>query len=511
MPLRAPKLNFRRKVGLIYISLLFASLLMAAIGLHSLHENLLDDRRSRVSQLVETAWSFTAHYHQLAEQGQLSESEAQAQALAALRSLRYGQEEYFWISDLDASLVMHPIQSHLEGLSQVDFRDSHGAPLFLTFVEIAQSKGAGFVPYHWPRPNSTEPVAKLSYVMYFPAWEWIIGSGIYLDDVEVIFRKDLYNYALTLGIFLLLTSLLLMRLLRVDARAFNTDRLMAAALGACAEAIMITDRHGLITWVNQAFEHLTGYKFSEIKGLRPADTLRSGQQNEAFYQQMWARLAKGETWSGELINRRKNGQLYYERMSITPVKDARGQINSYIAVKTDISERKRQQQYLEALASRDSLTGLLNRRVFLEQLGLYLEHPDTPAGVLMMLDLDHFKQINDQHGHLCGDQILKGFSNRLKANLRDRDLCGRIGGEEFVFLAPGVSPEQGLQIAERICHQVFGEAFIYEDVRLKVSVSIGLAAIYPPETDPLALLERADQALYQAKKHGRNCAKLVQI
>jgi diguanylate cyclase (GGDEF)-like protein/PAS domain S-box-containing protein len=276
---------------------------------------------------------------------------------------------------------------------------------------------------------------------------------------------------------------------------------------ACAEAIMVTDEETRIIWANTAFERLTGYSSQEVYGKKPGEIIRSGKQDGRFYQQMWFRLNLGKHWTGELINRRKNGELYYEQMTITPVKNRSGSISHYVAIKKDISRRKQDQLRLEELASRDSLTGLNNRRTFMERLTNHLEMKDNNKGVLMMLDLDHFKHINDTYGHQCGDQVLIGFAELISSQLRKQDLLGRLGGEEFGLLAPDVSFEEGMQLAEKLCLALQKHTILFNQLELQVTASIGVTRISSRDVQAENLLARADKGLYLAKQSGRACVR----
>ena len=503
------QLGFNYKLLLIYLSVVVASLLLVAHALFTLHQSLLDDRRDHIRHLVENNLTLLEHYRKQTEIGQLTTAEAQQQARNAIRNLRYEYSGYFWINDLETRILVHPIIPELEGELQLDYQDSHGQPIFRNFVKVAQESGAGYIHYHWPKPGGDEPVEKLSYIELYEPWGWVLGSGIYLDDIQTIFRREAWGYGATLTFLLVMISGLVWSILRVDARAFHSNKLMATALEACADAIVITDKDTRIIWVNSAYERLTGYSLKDIKGKTPADTTRSGQQPKAFYQQMWRRLNRGEHWTGELVNRHRKGHLYYEQMTITPVLNKLGRTVNYIAVKQDISDRKQAQLELEERASRDSLTNLPNRRTFMEHLCATLKLQQANKGVLMMMDLDHFKNINDEHGHLCGDRVLMDFAELLQGDLQEGELIGRLGGEEFALLAPHLSLKEGKQRAEDICQLLYRHKTLHDGKQLQVSVSIGLTSIGTADTDPCSVIDRADRALYEAKCAGRNCVRCL--
>lgn len=294
-------------------------------------------------------------------------------------------------------------------------------------------------------------------------------------------------------------------LLRTEMEARNN--LLIAALEAAANGIVITDKEAVITWANSAFSRLTGYGPDEVVGHKPSELTKSGLQDETFYQDMWASLLSGQPWRGELVNRRKNGSLYHEELSIAPVKNGADEITHFIGIKEDITERKEMEAQLQKLASTDSLTGLLNRRVFLERLeqerAKVARLPHYVA-VLLMLDLDYFKRINDTYGHATGDAVLKAFAEITLNNLRSIDVPARLGGEEFAILLAGSDKHDAMAMAERMREQIAGIEIEHELGPVRVTVSIGAATILADDANADVVLNRADEALYEAKERGRN-------
>jgi diguanylate cyclase (GGDEF)-like protein/PAS domain S-box-containing protein len=287
------------------------------------------------------------------------------------------------------------------------------------------------------------------------------------------------------------------------------DRLLVSALEAVGLGVVIADINSCIIWVNSAFEKLSGYSFAEALGRKPAELVKSGLQNDEFYQAMWSKINQGETWQGELINRRKNGELYYEELSITPVMDEKKMISHYVSVKRDISDRKRIQEQLWSMATIDELTGLINRRYFMVKIA---EEFERVRGIIeysvavLMLDLDYFKRINDTYGHSVGDEVLKHFAAFTESRLRKTDIAGRLGGEEFAIVLPNTHAREAKLFAGQFCQQLSHNPWQKEEFCLSVTVSIGIAMIDFEDTDYGQALIRADKALYQAKENGRNRA-----
>ncbi|QSA96582.1 diguanylate cyclase [Methylococcus sp. EFPC2] len=288
-------------------------------------------------------------------------------------------------------------------------------------------------------------------------------------------------------------------------------RLLAVALESAGDGIVITDPDARIEWVNKAFTRLTGYSMSEAIGRHPAELVKSGQQTQTFYQAMWKSIQGGREWRGEVINRKKNGELYTEQLTITPVLDAGGAVTHFVGIKEDITGRKRLEAELVAQATTDGLTGLANRRHFLTRLEAELarlrRQPEQVAS-LLMLDLDHFKQVNDTHGHEGGDAVLKHFAAVLSRDLRESDIAGRLGGEEFVVLLTGTGPEDAMTRAERLRGLVQASPVRFADGHIPFTVSIGVTGIAQSDAGVSAILRRADQALYRAKLSGRNRVEL---
>lgn len=285
------------------------------------------------------------------------------------------------------------------------------------------------------------------------------------------------------------------------------DRLLVSALEAVANAIVITDPTARVEWVNPAFERLTGYRHDEAIGRRPAELVKSGRQDKAFYEALWSTILAGQTWRGEVINRRKDGSLYDEELTIAPVRDESGEIRHFVGVKQDISERKRLEAELIELATTDALTGLANRRQFLDRMRLEFDRMkryEGPPTTLLMLDLDHFKHVNDRHGHAVGDRVLRHFAELLRASQRRTDLAGRLGGEEFALLLPGTGIDSARQLAERLRERVAASPAPGDGGDVGLTVSVGVASLRASDTSPDDALKRADGAMYRAKAAGRD-------
>jgi diguanylate cyclase (GGDEF)-like protein/PAS domain S-box-containing protein len=280
-------------------------------------------------------------------------------------------------------------------------------------------------------------------------------------------------------------------------------RLQRVALESAANAIVITDTNGVIEWVNPAFTTLTGWTAEEAVGDTPR-ILRSGNHSRAFYKRMWQQLKAGEIWRGEMFNRRKDGTIYPEEQTITPVRDENGRVAHFVAIKQDISERKQQEEQIRFLALHDTLTSLPNRRAFEAQLARFFRDARASrSAAILVLDVDEFKLVNDTAGHPVGDELLIEITSLLQAQLRPGDFLARLGGDEFVVLLQNVERDLAHDVAERLRRAVEAMWFEHEGIVYAVTISVGIAMLGDDE-DPKTLVAHADTAMYSAKEHGKN-------
>lgn len=271
------------------------------------------------------------------------------------------------------------------------------------------------------------------------------------------------------------------------------------------EGVMITDDKANVIDVNAAFTAITGYQADEVIGRNPR-ILRSGHHDDAFYQAIWHNLSQNKSWKGEFLNRRKDGSLYPQLSTITPVFDDHQQVKNYLCVFEDISLRKAHEAKLEQMAYFDPLTELPNRTNLLQEIAHQIKRYNSTKlnFATLFLDIDHFKHINDSFGHYYGDQVLVELANRLKLCLKETDHIARIGGDEFVILLTKLPPEQSLAPILDNIFSVFERYFDFGEESLRLSTSIGIANYPQDGQTPEALLKNADTAMYLAKKNGRN-------
>jgi diguanylate cyclase (GGDEF)-like protein/hemerythrin-like metal-binding protein/PAS domain S-box-containing protein len=277
------------------------------------------------------------------------------------------------------------------------------------------------------------------------------------------------------------------------------------------EGMMVTDKHGHILQVNQTFKDITGYNEKDVIGATP-NMLSSGQHDVAFYEQMWQTITESGTWSGEIYNRRKNGDIYPELLRISAVYDSmHKKVVNYVATFTDMTSDKKTAENLERLAFYDQLTSLPNRRLFHDRLerALVTSKRDGKLGFLLLIDIDKFKIINDIHGHEFGDRFLCQFSERLQTCLREQDTLARISSDEFIVIIEHLSQsyDKAIEDVNAIAEKVLialSQPFEIDAVVFKSTVSIGISLFEDHKVSATELLKQIDIALLNAKSQGGN-------
>ncbi len=341
---------------------------------------------------------------------------------------------------------------------------------------------------------------------YFPDSAVVVLTG--LDDYELVdqaIEAGAEDYLVKGGSQAELRKAVRFALLRHRREA--ETRLARRVFRHAREGIMVTEPNGRIVDVNPAFSRITGYTRDEAIG-RNASLLRSEKQGPAFYQSMWRRLAHEGYWEGEIWNRRKDGEHYPEILAISAVTDSGGRTRQYIGMFTDITLQKQQQQRLERMAHYDALTNLANRDLFSDRLAQAMARTRRHGGHLavLYLDLDGFKQINDEQGHDAGDMLLRAVAERMATVLRDTDTLARIGGDEFTAVIPDLADRK--LVADLTNRLLEAAARPVEINGTPLSVTASCGVTFFPQTDQSVcqdqLLRQADQAMYQAKQAGRN-------
>jgi diguanylate cyclase (GGDEF)-like protein/PAS domain S-box-containing protein len=295
--------------------------------------------------------------------------------------------------------------------------------------------------------------------------------------------------------------------------AENLNKL-SQAIEQSPVSVMITDLDGNIEYVNPQLCKITGYTESELIGKNPR-ILKSGHTPEIQFKNMWSAITSGHSWSGELYNKKKNGELFWENVTVAPIKNKENKSTHYLAIKEDISLRKDYEERLLYQASYDKLTDLPNRTLAYDRISqaIAIATREQKHIALLYMDFDHFKNINDTLGHGAGDEFLRYMAGRLKGCVRDFDTVARLGGDEFLLMLVEINEgEKGHQLTfeeavkrktEEILVRVAKPCVIHE-MEFSVTASVGIAIFPQGGDDPHALLRNADTAMYRSKRKGRN-------
>lgn len=291
---------------------------------------------------------------------------------------------------------------------------------------------------------------------------------------------------------------------RVEERTSAIKKL-SGAIQQTDDIVVISDPNGVAEYVNPAFEKVTGYSSEEVVGNK-LDLIKSDLHEDGFYENLWETIAAGNSFRDVFINRKKNGDIYYEEKTISPIKDEKGKIQNFVSTGKDISDQIEIQEKLHHMATHDALTNLPNRMMITDRLqhAIQLAERSKSKIAVIFIDLDRFKQVNDSLGHPAGDSLLKIVATKLETNLRKGDTLGRLGGDEFTVLMEGVSHIEDISVVLQKMLDSTSEPVLIGGYEIISSASMGIT-IYPDDaTDVDTLLKNADVAMYRAKSQGGN-------
>lgn len=323
-------------------------------------------------------------------------------------------------------------------------------------------------------------------------WVWILESGKVTKWTEAGEPLEMFGTHLD-----------------ITARKHDEEQLALAAsvYKQVHEGILITNKQGRIVDVNDAFTRITGYSKEDVIGKSPG-ILKSGRHGKDFYAILWRSLKRQGFWSGEVWNKRKNGEVYPELITISAVKSKAGDIDHYVALFSDITSIKEHEFQLQQIAHYDTLTGLPNRLLLRDRLRVAMTRAKSHNQplALLFLDLDGFKAVNDSYGHDIGDQLLIVLAERIPSLLKEDDTFARLGGDEFIVILPDITDIESVDIIVQRILDSISDSIRVGELELQVSGSLGVA-LYPDDDDIDAdqLIRQADQAMYHAKLAGKNC------
>ncbi|MDH5749198.1 MAG: EAL domain-containing protein [Rhodospirillales bacterium] len=291
-------------------------------------------------------------------------------------------------------------------------------------------------------------------------------------------------------------------------RAEEQLRLAAKVIEATNEAVLIADKDFRISAINPAFTEITGFSSKEMIGKLPS-LEAVNDENDPLYAQMWRAIEGHDHWEGEFWNKRKNGEDYAVRASISSITDENGKVQQYAALISDITKRKQDEERIRYQANYDALTGLPNRSLFLDNLNQAVDRMNRTNKqlALMFIDLDRFKLVNDTLGHDAGDELLRQAADRMNKCVRKVDLVARLGGDEFTIILQDIDRHEGVVLVAEKIIEALSELFIIDEQEAGIGASIGITLAPIDAEDASTLLRNADLAMYEAKKAGRNTYK----
>jgi diguanylate cyclase (GGDEF)-like protein len=551
-----------------------------------MEQRLLDAKKEGLKNVVDVAFGVFGEYDTLVGNGEMQLAEAQTRAVQKIRRLRYGEKEYFWINDVSMKMVMHPIKPELDGTDVTNNQDPNGKYLFREFVRISKSNGSGIVDYLWPKPGEDAPVPKISYVRLYEPWGWILGSGIYVDDVEQEMSRLRAVLIVGNAIFAVVTlafaGLIGAGITRPLRRVIDGLKEIASGKGD-----IVLNKRIAISSIDEI-----GVLSSEFNGLMESigklTVFKKVIEEDDSVEEVYRRL--GEVFSGQLG---LNDCTIYEvvtdharMVQVYPVTAAQGdrkchpavaencdlckakrtahvissltypsmcrhfragpgeehcciplvvgggtvgvvqlvfgacqdrnavreneaklfKVEQYIKESLPVIETKRLMNTLREASLRDPLTSLHNRR-YLQEYAEKIVAGTTRRGKkvgLVMCDLDHFKQVNDVHGHAAGDLVLKETAGLISRSVRESDIVIRFGGEEFLVVLVDINDAEAITVAEKIRERVQAAKIRLPAGTIGKTISIGVSE-FPTDTSTFwNCIKCADVALYKAKESGRN-------
>lgn len=323
------------------------------------------------------------------------------------------------------------------------------------------------------------------------------------------------EYAITAPSMVVAVSLFLLAAVargrRFRLRSTDTERMVLAAevFGSIVEGITITDADGIIKSVNRAFTEITGWSSEEAVGQNPR-ILKSDRHDAKFYAEMWTSISQLGSWSGEIWNRKKDGTVYPERLTISAVRETDGSVSSYVAVFLDLSELKDRDAAISRLSARDPLTGLPNRALYVDRLVTAVKQAEREGErlALLYIDIARFKYINTSYGYGVGDAALQAVADRLERTLRRGDTVARVSADDFLALLPRLKKEDDARVVAESVMKALREPLTASGKELFLDASIGISFYPDAGSDPDALIGAANSALNQAKESGPGSVKV---
>lgn len=328
------------------------------------------------------------------------------------------------------------------------------------------------------------------------------SQGVTYAILVAMYRDVIQNEAEVTSLFMLFSGMIIKEMEKEEL--IEQLRTRNKIIEESSDAILVCDKQHNITSVNKAFTRITGYSFKEVEGKNP-NVLGSGLNDTNFFKRMWQEINTEGCWSGEVWNRKKNGEVFPEHLSINAIFDEENNVAHYVAFFFDISKQKQAEKKIYRQAHFDLLTGIANRSFFMEKLSLAINSSDgNERTALLFMDLDLFKEINDVHGHDFGDELLIKASNRLRSLTKSSDIVARVSGDGFAILLGNVISDE---IVDNIILRIFagfGESFVIHGISIRCTLSMGVVFFNNDNDDASTLIKKAEHAMMHAKDNGRN-------
>lgn len=317
-----------------------------------------------------------------------------------------------------------------------------------------------------------------------------------------LYRNTFENEAEISSLFMLFSGMIIKEMEKQEL--IDELRTRNKIIEESNDAIIVCDKNQKITSVNKAFTRITGYSFKEVEGKNP-NILGAGLNDKYFFKKMWQDINDNGVWSGEIWNKKKNGETFPEHLSINAIFDEDNNVAHYVAFFFDITKQKEAEEEIYRQAHFDLLTGIANRSFFMEKLSLAVNsYDENKPTALLFMDLDLFKEINDVHGHDFGDELLIKASNRLRSLTKSTDIVARISGDGFAILLNNVVNDE---IIDNIITRIFSgfsKSFIIHSISIRCTLSMGVVFFRGDNDDASTLIKKAEHAMFHAKDNGRN-------
>ena len=498
----------------------------------SVEKALMVSKKEVIKSMTDSVISSLDHLNRQIQKGTLSKEEAQNAAKELVKAMRYGPEskDYFWISDTKASMIMHPYRPELNGQDLSHFKDIKGKNIFLEFVRVVQKGDDGFVDYYWQWKDQPERTAlKLSYIREFKPWGWILGTGLYVEDIKAeiaIYRNRITAiFGVILGIITLLSLYILRQASLGESKRVRIqsqrERLVHVLQESEERYRTIADfAYDWETWVDgnkailycsPACERITGYppeKFFASPALVRDIIIEEDRGSWDAYC-VRANTEEGDTLDYRIMS--AQGDIRWLSVVGRSVSGIGGKPLGIRFSFRDITDRKQMEDQLRHQALHDPLTNLANRTLCLDRIGQAMNRAKRRESyffAVVFLDLDRFKVINDSLGHRFGDMVLTETAARLSEEMRGLDTVSRFGGDEFVLLLDELSsPGEAIRIIKRIRHKI-SKPFRFNGNEVQTTASFGIVLCPVSQNKPADVLQHANIAMHRAKDAGRNRFKV---